>query len=77
MGGVIEPSKDMLIKFNKYMHAGVREYWIVDPENKVLRVSTLKDGKYESIDFLSPGTIPVQVLEGCEIDMARVLSIAP
>ena len=29
---------DMLIKLNRYMRAGVKEYWIVDPEKKTVLV---------------------------------------
>ncbi|MBQ4577016.1 MAG: Uma2 family endonuclease, partial [Firmicutes bacterium] len=34
---ILSPStkrKDMTIKLNKYLEAGVREYWLVDPEKK-------------------------------------------
>ena len=67
-------SKDMIIKYNRYLRAGVREYWIVDPKTKSVRVCVLKDGKYDSIDYLDPGGIQVNVLEGCEIDMRRVFA---
>ena len=36
---VLSPSsvrKDKLIKTGKYLDAGVREYWIIDPDNKML-----------------------------------------
>ena len=36
---VLSPSsrkRDMQIKFFKYYNAGVREYWIIDPEKKML-----------------------------------------
>jgi Uma2 family endonuclease len=64
-------SKDLILKYIKYMNAGVREYWVVDHEAKVVRVSLLKDGKFDFIDYINPETIPVQVLEGCVIDMKR------
>ncbi|CAA7599764.1 Restriction endonuclease type II-like [Acididesulfobacillus acetoxydans] len=35
--------KDKLIKFNKFEKAGVREYWIVEPENKLISVFTLQE----------------------------------
>ena len=38
---VMSPSSrrvDMLIKLNRYMRAGVKEYWIVDPEKKTVLV---------------------------------------
>ena len=64
--------RDMLIKFNVYIRAGVREYWIVDLEEKIVRVCLLKDGKYETTDYIQPDSINVSVLDGCEIDMSRV-----
>ncbi|AYO31979.1 Uma2 family endonuclease [Biomaibacter acetigenes] len=37
--------KDRLLKFNKYEKAGVKEYWIVDPEGKFVSVFTLQENK--------------------------------
>lgn len=36
---------DKLLKFNKYEKAGVPEYWIVEPENKLVSVFTLQETK--------------------------------
>lgn len=30
--------KDMILKFSRYERAGVKEYWIVSPENKTFMV---------------------------------------
>ena len=65
-------SRDNLLKFNMYMQAGVREYWIVDTHDKIVRVCILKNGKYEMSDYINPSTIPVNTLEGCQINMAPV-----
>lgn len=35
--------KDKVLKFNKYEKAGVKEYWIVEPEGKVVSVFTLQE----------------------------------
>ena len=67
-------SRDTLLKFNKYMQAGVREYWIVDTEDKIVRVCLLRDGKYEFTDFIEPDTIQVSILEGCQIELKRVFT---
>jgi len=44
---ILSPSNtaiEMERKFALYLEAGVREYWVVDPENKRLKVSCFKDG---------------------------------
>ena len=65
---------DLLIKFNIYQRAGVREYWIVDPEVQLVTVYTLKDGVYRSpaAVYRADATVPVGVLEGCEVDLRTV-----
>ena len=72
---ILSPStaeKDLVIKHNKYLRAGVREFWIVDPKTRIIRVFLLDDGKYSSIDYFGAEKIPVSVLEGFEIDIKRV-----
>ena len=34
---------DKLVKFNKFEKAGVKEYWIVEPDTKLVSVFTLQD----------------------------------
>jgi len=63
---------DKFMKFSKFLQAGVREYWIVDPESKTLAVHILKDGDYITRVYSEEDTAPVHVLEGCLIDMAEV-----
>jgi len=65
-------SYDMILKYQKYLQAGVREFWIVDPAIKVVRVCILNDDKYEQTDYLNPDIIPVKVLEGCQIDFGKI-----
>ena len=36
---------DKLIKFNKYEQAGVKEYWIVEPETKLVSVFILQENQ--------------------------------
>ena len=36
---------DRLYKFNKYEKAGVKEYWIVEPDLKIVSVFVLQDNK--------------------------------
>jgi len=63
---------DRITKFNKYLEVGVREYWIIDPEAKLLAVHILNGGGYIITPYSEEDTAPVRVLEGCEINLAEV-----
>ena len=65
-------SKDRVLKFNLYQRAGVREYWIVDPESKTLSAHVLTDGRYMTGAYGEAEGAPVHVLEGCVIDLSDV-----
>ena len=73
---VLSPSTmkyDRLLKFNLYQEAGVKEYWIVDPEEKVVSVYTLENGHYYAAAvYSSKSEVPVGVLDDCVIDLKRV-----
>ena len=74
---VLSPSSrrhDKLVKHSLYEKAGVKEYWIVDPEKKMVLVHLLEeDGHYPSPDvYTEKDTVPVHVLEDCTIDLAEV-----
>ena len=65
-------SRDKLLKFNKYLLAGIREYWIVDPVDKIVSVNTLENGKYIVNVYGDADCVPVGVLSGCLINMREV-----
>ena len=73
---ILSPSNrrhDMLTKFNLYQRAGVREYWIVDPDARTVSVYTLEEGAYHAAEVYSAGSsVPVGVLEDCSIDLKTV-----
>jgi len=74
---ILSPSTaghDMIRKYHKYLQAGVREFWIIDPAIKVVRVCLLKDREYEQIDYLDADIVPVQILKGCYIDFKKVFA---
>ena len=63
---------DMVQKYRLYQHSGVREYWIADPEKKLLMVNVLRDGKYTgSMYFEDDDAVPVSVLDGCSINLSE------
>jgi len=65
-------SYDKTLKFNTYLKAGIREYWIIDPKEKFLAVHILKDGNYITHAYSSEETVPVHVLDGCIINLPEV-----
>ena len=67
-------SRDKLLKFNKYLQSGVREYWIVDPDSKTLSAHVLENGKYITGAFGDEDTVPVKVLPGCRINLHDVFA---
>jgi Uma2 family endonuclease len=72
---ILSPStagRDRLEKFNAYRHAGVREYWIVDTEEKTVLANVLQDRQYITKTYTENEIAPVHVLEGCEINLAKV-----
>lgn len=73
---ILSPSTkrhDRFTKFNLYQRAGVREYWIVDPDDKTVQVFVLEDGHYTAKDYGAVGdTVRVNVLEDCTIDLSQV-----
>jgi Uma2 family endonuclease len=67
---ILSPSNrqnDMLVKFRKYLQAGVREYWIVDPEEKTVHVCLLDGDQYRVSVYDATQTAQVSVLPGCVI----------
>lgn len=63
---VLSPSskkKDMQIKLSKYYDAGVREYWIVDPEKKILVQYDMEHMELPSV-YNAESTIPVLIWNG-------------
>ena len=55
--------------------AGVSEYWIVDPERKVIEVYVLKGGVYEPAGRFSPGEkARSEILNGFEVEVGSVFT---
>lgn len=74
---VLSPStkkKDRTIKLNKYMNAGVREYWIVDPDNKHVTVYLAdEEYGYDVEMYTFDSKVPVAVFNNeCEIDFKEI-----
>ena len=76
---VLSPSTqrhDQLVKLNLYQRAGVQEYWIVDPENRTVRVLLQTgDGTFQIHEVYGREDVAkVNVLDGCFIELSKVFS---
>jgi len=74
---ILSPSRskyDLIIKQGIYQEAGVCEYWIVDPEDKLVKVYVQNNGYCLVRIYRSDETIAATVLEGCTIELPDVFS---
>ena len=73
---VVSPStgqKDKIEKFNLYEKAGVKEYWIVEPDEKVVMVFTLEEGRYGRPQMYSEeDKVKVSIFDDLVIDLKPV-----
>ena len=69
-----DPARDWDVKRQEYAQAGIREYWIVDPQKGSITVFVLKDGVYEVYGEFKQGTRAASVLlNGFSVDVAAAL----
>lgn len=76
---IVSPStarSDKFYKFNIYEAFGVKEYWIIEPDIKLLSIFTLNESRrygrpelYSEID-----KVKVSVLKDLEIDLSEVFN---
>lgn len=77
---ILSPStaqRDQVIKFNQYLNAGVREYWIVYPEARTVQVYLLDNRKYVGQNYKDTDTIHVHVLEDCRVNLTKIFPPLP
>ncbi len=76
---ILSPStrkKDLSVKLTKYMNAGVREYWIVDPDKKRVIVYDMEHDAFPEI-YTFQDQVPVRIFEGkCTINFKEVFEYA-
>jgi Uma2 family endonuclease len=61
---------DVTKKLKLYESSGVKEYWVVYPNDKCIRVFILdSDGMYDDGILYETGSIPVHVLNNAEIQL--------
>ncbi|MDL2319490.1 Uma2 family endonuclease [Eubacteriales bacterium OttesenSCG-928-A19] len=72
---ILSPStmqRDQTLKFNLYLQAGVREYWMVYPDSGSVQVNLLEGDRYAIHPYSASDAIPVSVLDGFAIDLSDV-----
>lgn len=66
-------NRDRTLKKTLYARHGVKEYWIVDPEEKTIEVFTLGKKGYKSArTYKESGTLKSPLLEELEINLSEV-----
>jgi Uma2 family endonuclease len=60
-------SRDRGVKFEDYAAHGVREYWIIDPDNQIIEQYIERQGRYELAGKFNQGNIRGVVIEGLDM----------
>jgi Uma2 family endonuclease len=74
---ILSPSntaEEYLRKFNLYLKAGVREYWMVAPESKTVQTFVLRNGGYTGKVYDYPALLPSAVIEGLSVTLNDVFA---
>ncbi|GHV74512.1 hypothetical protein AGMMS49940_18140 [Spirochaetia bacterium] len=72
---IVSPSntvQELLKKFNYYLDAGVREYWVVNPDTQTVQAHVLENGHFVSTIYKKDSAIPVSILPGLGIDLKSI-----
>jgi Uma2 family endonuclease len=74
---ILSPSNtaiEMERKFNLYLEAGVREYWVIDPEHKGVKAYIFKDTQIFTRNYTSTDLVSVAVIAGLTIVLEKVFA---
>ena len=75
---ILSPSTqrhDRLVKLEQYQRAGVREYWIVSPEEQTVQVLLLDNGLLRPCEIYGKTNLAkVNVLDGCYLELEKVFA---
>ena len=61
-------------KFDLYESVGVKEYWIVSPQDNTFLVNTLINGKYVPSRLMTSGSYESSVLVGFSLDLSKLFA---
>jgi Uma2 family endonuclease len=65
---------EMQRKFKLYRQAGVREYWVLDPESKSLHTHLFEEDRILSRFYGAEETALVEILPGLDIALGPVFA---
>jgi len=74
---ILSPSNtaiEMGRKLELYREAGIREYWVIDPENKTLTVYYFQADSSITKTYKNTDTVSVDVLPGLDIPLEQVFA---
>jgi Uma2 family endonuclease len=74
---ILSPSNtaiEMAMKLKLYQQAGVREYWVVDPENQGLSVHSFKGDTILTTTYGNTGTVSFVIFPDFSITLERVFA---
>jgi len=70
-------AKELKNKYEMYEEAGVKEYWIVSPQNQSFLIHILEDGKFRLSPLKTSGDIITSsILPGFSLDIAELFKNA-
>jgi Uma2 family endonuclease len=77
--GIVSPTtskKEHFLKFGAYLDAGVREYWVIEPEKKLVQVHVYENGHFIYSDCKEDAVIRSVVLQGFSIELKSLWAAA-
>ena len=76
---IVSPStskKEHFLKYGAYLEAGVQEYWVIYPEQKIVQVHVNKSDHFICIDYKGDAVIQSVVLQGFSLELKTLWAAA-
>lgn len=70
------PKKEHFQKFELYLDAGVREYWVIEPEQQIAQVHVYEKGHFLSFAYRKNAVIPSAILPGFSLELRTLWAAA-
>ena len=66
--------EDRKDKYTEYEKAGIKEYWIIDPDKQTVEVFTLENATYKIFGKWEPGeTAKSKLLDGFKVNVDEIM----